>query len=97
MSLLACFSMPRPVNIAGRTSSVTNAFVNGVIPTRRPTEQDVEEVLRILELNAVDLRCSYCGDRATEWDHLRPLISAKRPTGYISEIANLVPACSKCN
>jgi 5-methylcytosine-specific restriction endonuclease McrA len=89
--------MPRPVKITGRTSSVTNAFVNGIIPTRQPTEQEVTEVLRMLELSADDLRCCYCGDRATEWDRLRPLIAAKRPTGYISEIANLVPACGKCN
>ncbi len=95
--VLACFSMPRPVKITGRTSSVTNAFVNGVIPTRWPVEEEIAEVLGILELNADDLRCCYCGDRATEWDHLRPLIAAKRPTGYISEIANLVPACGKCN
>jgi len=97
MGFLACFSMPRPVKITGRTSSVTNAFVNGVIPTRWPVEEEIAEVLGILELNADDLRCCYCGDRATEWDHLRPLIAAKRPTGYISEIANLVPACGKCN
>ena len=89
--------MPRSVKITGRTSSITNAFVNGVIPTRRPAEHEVAEALRILELSADDLRCCYCGDRSTEWDHFRPLISAKRQTGYISEIANLVPACGKCN
>jgi len=97
MGVLTCFSMPRPVRISGRTSSITNAFVNGVIPCRRPTEHEVAEALRILELSADDLRCAYCGDRSTEWDHLRPLIAARRPTGYMSEIANLVPACGKCN
>jgi hypothetical protein len=44
-----------------------------------------------------DVRCAYCGDRATEWDHLRPLVVKRRPTGYVSEIANLVPSCGKCN
>jgi len=38
------------------------------------------------------LQCSYCGTPATEWDHLRPLVMNKKPTGYISEIHNLVPA-----
>src|SRR6266576_2617999 len=33
----------------------------------------------------------------SEWDHVRPLVVNRRPTGYISEIANLVPACAKCN
>lgn len=41
--------------------------------------------------------CAYCGDAATEWGHFRPLVIAQQPTGYISEIHNLVPACGKCN
>ena len=44
-----------------------------------------------------DVRCAYCGDKSTEWDHLRPIITGQKPTGYITEIANLVPACGKCN
>lgn len=89
--------MPKSVKITGRTSSVTNAFVNGVVPCIPPSEAEVQEVLNILELRADDLRCAYCGDASTEWDHLRPLIAGKRPTGYITEISNLVPACGKCN
>jgi hypothetical protein len=42
-------------------------------------------------------QCAYCGDKMTEWDHLRPLVIKHRPTGFISEIANLVPSCGKCN
>ena len=34
---------------------------------------------------------------ATEWDHLRPIVKDKRPTGQISNIYNLVPSCGKCN
>lgn len=41
--------------------------------------------------------CAYCGNPYTEWDHFYPLIKDKKPTGYISEIHNLVPACGKCN
>jgi len=44
-----------------------------------------------------DIRCAYCGDKSTEWDHLRPIIENQEPTGFITEIANLVPACGKCN
>ena len=44
-----------------------------------------------------DVRCVYCGDISTEWDHLNPLVKDKKPTGYVSELANLVPACGKCN
>src|ERR1700761_377168 len=97
MSVLSCFRMPTPVKITGRTSTITNSFVNGIVPYVYPTEEEVAEALDILGLDADDLRCAYCGDRSTEWDHLRPLVTGKRPTGYIGEIANLVPSCSKCN
>ena len=97
MSALSCFAMPNPVKITGRSSSITNSFVNSLIPLVPPTEAEVAEALAILGLSWSDLRCAYCGNAATEWDHLRPLVRAKRPTGFISEIANLVPACGKCN
>lgn len=97
MSVLACFKMPKPVTITGRSSSITNSFANAIIPVIAPSEEEVAEALSILGLDADDLRCAYCGDPFIEWDHLRPLIVDQRPTGYISEIANLVPACGKCN
>ncbi|MGG3562124.1 HNH endonuclease signature motif containing protein [Neobacillus rhizosphaerae] len=96
-SLLKAFKMPKQVNIAARSSSITNSFVNGIIPYIFPTELEVKKALEILALNAEDLRCAYCGDKSTEWDHLRPIVKNKKPTGYISDIYNLVPACGKCN
>lgn len=91
------FNMPNPVTIMGRSSSITNSFTNGIIPTIKPTDTEIESALRVLEQNEDDVRCVYCGDKKTEWDHLHPLIIGKKPTGYITEIANLVPACEKCN
>jgi hypothetical protein len=41
--------------------------------------------------------CFYCGDTASEWDHLRPVVRDRRPTGYITEIPNLSQAVEKCN
>lgn len=93
---LSWFAMPKPVRITGRSSSITNSFVNGVIPVVMPTEPQVREALEILGL-LDHVSCIYCGDTSTEWDHLRPLVEKQRPTGYISEIHNLVPACGKCN
>lgn len=89
--------MPTPVSILARASSITNSFINAIIPVVVPSQVDIEEALRILAMDPTDVRCAYCGDRSTEWDHLRPLVVDQRPTGYISEIANLVPACGKCN
>ncbi|MEH7226658.1 HNH endonuclease [Bacillus sp. JJ1566] len=90
------FRMPTPVKITGRSSSITNAFVNGIIPCIEPTEIEIKEVLSILGMTD-SIRCSYCGDHYSEWDHFRPLIQNRRPTGFISEINNLVPSCGKCN
>lgn len=95
--LAAAFWMPSFQTMVSRKSSITNAFVNSVIPVRPPTIEEVEQALAILEMEPHDVRCAYCGDKASEWDHLRPLVLRRRPTGFISEIANLVPACGKCN
>lgn len=95
--LIAAFQMPSVQTMVSRKSSITNAFVSAIIPVIVPTHDEIEEALRILGMEPSDVRCAYCGDKASEWDHLRPLVVKRRPTGYISEIANLVPACGKCN
>lgn len=91
------FRMPTPVKITGRTSSITNAFVNGIIPVIEPTEEEIESALETLGMDKDHIVCAYCGNPYTEWDHFHPLIKDKMPTGYISEIHNLIPACGKCN
>lgn len=95
--LLAAFQMPAVASMVSRKSSITNAFVNTLIPQITPSLEEIEQALAILGIVITDVRCAYCGDKMTEWDHLRPLVVKMRPTGYISEIANLVPACGKCN
>jgi hypothetical protein len=95
--LIAAFQMPSVQTMVSRKSSITNAFVSAIIPVVPPTHEEIEQALAILEIDPNDVRCVYCGNVSTEWDHLRPLVVNRRPTGYISEIANLVPACGKCN
>lgn len=90
------FAMPKAVRITGRSSSITNSFVNGIVPIIKPTDAEIDEALAVLGMTE-KVVCAYCGDTATEWDHLRPLVEAQRPTGFIHEIHNLVPACGKCN
>lgn len=90
------FAMPKAVRITGRSSSITNSFVNGIVPIIKPTDAEIDEALAVLGMTDAVV-CAYCGDSATEWDHLRPLVENQRPTGYIHEIHNLVPACGKCN
>lgn len=91
------FQMPTSVTITGRSSSITNAFVSAIIPVVFPTEAEVTEALAMLGMSPADVRCAYCGDLSTEWDHLRPLVINQKPTGFVSELANLVPSCGKCN
>jgi hypothetical protein len=95
--LMAAFQMPSVQTMVSRKSSITNAFVSAIIPVIVPTHDEIEEALRILGTEPHDVQCAYCGDKASEWDHLRPLVLDRRPTGYVSEIANLVPSCGKCN
>jgi 5-methylcytosine-specific restriction endonuclease McrA len=95
--LKSAFQMPSVQTMVSRKSSITNAFVCAIVPVDEPSVEDIEEALRILAMSPNDLRCAYCGDRSTEWDHLRPLVKNRLPTGFMSEIGNLVPACGKCN
>jgi hypothetical protein len=89
--------LPAKMSVNGRSSSITNAFINAIIPIIEPTEAEELEALKILNISPDNICCAYCGDKATEWDHLRAIIDKQEPTGYITEIANLVPACGKCN
>ena len=92
------FKMPSVANLKGRTSSVTNAFVIGVIPSIKPTEQEIKSVLDTLDMSPDNMRCAYCGATGKViWDHFRPIVKDKRPTGFISEIYNLIPSCNACN
>ena len=96
-ALAAAFQMPSFQTMVSRKSSVTNAAVNSVIPAITPTPDQIEKALAILGMLVTDVRCALLRRSVNQWDHLRPLVINRRPTGYISEIANLVPACGKCN
>lgn len=96
-ALKRCFRLPPAQTMVARTSTITNAFVSALIPRIQPKTEEIEEALKILALDPLNLQCAYCGSPYDTWDHLRPLVTDKKPTGYITEIANLVPACSRCN
>jgi hypothetical protein len=85
------------LKITSRTSSVTNSFVQAIMPPFELSQDEQCEALLHLGMTPEDLHCVYCGAATTDWDHLRPLVKKKRPTGYISETRNLVPSCGPCN
>lgn len=95
--LRRAFRMPAVQSMTSRKTSITNAFVSTIIPIVQPTDEEIAEALSILGMTAETISCVYCGDKCNAWDHLQPLVVKRRPTGYISEIANLVPACQPCN
>jgi 5-methylcytosine-specific restriction endonuclease McrA len=83
--------------MVARKSTLTNAFVSALIPSFNATAEEIDEALRLLSLDPFNLQCSYCGAPYHTWDHLRPLVTKCKPTGYVTEIANIVPSCSPCN
>ena len=96
--LASAFKMPSVPTMVSRKSSITNAFVNSVIPAipAKPSRTSSKpSPYSAWSRPMYDVRIAAI--KATEWDHMRPLVLNHRPTGYISEIANLVPACGKCN
>jgi hypothetical protein len=96
-ALRSAFRMPAPQTMRTRKTSITNAFVSAIIPVVPPTDTEILEALKILGMTPETVHCIYCGDKCNAWDHLRPIVENRRPTGFISEIANLVPACQPCN
>jgi hypothetical protein len=86
-----------PLKITSRTSSITNSFVQAIIPSMPATEEELNEGLAILGMASDKLSCVYCGDPATDWDHLRPLVRDRMPTGFIDDVHNRVPSCNRCN
>jgi len=91
------FKLPGCDRIDGRSSAITAAFLKAITPVVHPTAAEVDEALQLLGMVRGRCRCAYCGDACTEWDHLRPVVVGRLPSGYITEIANLVPSCGKCN
>lgn len=94
---IGAFKIPNKATITARTSSLTNSFIASIMPYVKPSLEDFAKALKILQMEENGLTCVYCGGKHTEWDHLRPFVEKKRPTGYYTTMFNLVPACGKCN
>ena len=58
------FKMPKATTIMARTSSITNSFVNGIIPCIAPAEEEIKRVLNILrrsgKLNFAAKQLHFC-------------------------------------
>ena len=97
MPLHPDFKLPGRGKLTSRKSTLTGMFYVSIAPVFKPTHAEVDRALRILGMKRGECSCAYCGKPHTEWDHLRPLVKDREPTGYVTEIGNLVPSCAKCN
>ena len=90
------YKMPSNQNLSSRSSTISNAFAISVTPCIKPDESELEGYYEALGIK--EGQCAYCvvGD-GNGRDHLKPLVKDGMPTGYITDIRNLVPCCQKCN
>jgi hypothetical protein len=83
--------------VKNRTSTIARAMAC-TLTHRIPCSPDVEKKwVDILCPEGKELKCAYCGAKATHLDHLHPLIEGVLPTGYGTDPGNLVPCCKDCN
>lgn len=87
------FKYPAADTISGRSSTICRSMAC-TLTERVACSPEVEQSWAGF---FKEKKCAYCGDAATHLDHLYPLIENRRPTGYGTEPANLVPCCGKCN
>ncbi len=91
------FKEPKKIAITDCMTMIRRAFSSQIIPNAKINEVELVANLKTLGMTKDSIKCAYCGDVSTEWDHFMPLVEEKKPTGYITEINNLVPSCGKCN
>ncbi len=90
-------SIPSEVKITGRITTIRGAFIKAIIPEVPFTNEEVKQWSNKLMIDTTNPRCSYCGGKASELDHFFAAVKDKRPTGYVTDLYNLVPSCGKCN
>lgn len=87
--------MPAKSDLKGRSSTISNAFAISITPYIRPTDEELQEYYSQLGID--EGQCAYCLGVGNGRDHLKPLVANGMPTGYITDIHNLVPCCQRCN
>ena len=89
------FKLPAKANLKGRSSTISNAFAISITPYIYPSMEEIENFYE--QLSIKEGQCAYCLGDANSMVHLKPLVTDGLPTGYITDIHNLVPCCSACN
>ena len=82
------YKMPTKSTLRSRSSTISNAFAISVTPFIKPSDVEISNSLKLLEVN--ENQCAYCLREGLSKDHLKPLVKKGMPTGYITSIQNLV-------
>lgn len=96
---------PQADKISTRRSTVARSMASTLMPRIKINEDDDEDIIAkwMKYLYGDNVRnpisCVYCGSspEKLELDHLFPLIRNQQPSGYCTELVNLVPCCRECN
>jgi 5-methylcytosine-specific restriction endonuclease McrA len=94
---IAGIQMPAQMTADRQRTGIRRAFINTVVPELEPIGGQEKDWAAKLQLNLNAVQCVYCGDEAKQLDHFRKLTENELPTGYITDIFNLVPCCGTCN
>ncbi len=89
------FKMPGQANLRNRSSTINNAFAIAITPYLPPSSDNLGWYYD--ELKISPRQCGYCLQASDSVDHIMPLVRKGLPTGYITDIYNLIPCCSTCN
>ena len=90
--------MPKHTKLNTRTSTINNSFAMSIIPYKKETDQAKLKAY-YEELEIEEGQCAYCMRKgeAKTGDHLHPLTKDKLPSGYLTDINNIIPCCKDCN
>ena len=92
------FKLPNAPNFNGRKSTFAKALSDGIAPRIRPTREEFCNYKTYFKQGiSKQFSCAYCGSDYDYLEHFRPLVVKSRPTGYGSDVYNLVPSCGNCN
>ncbi|WP_293035783.1 HNH endonuclease [Paraburkholderia sp.] len=90
------FKMPGRDTLHTRQTTINMAFAKSLTPVLKPTQVELDVALALLGMED-GIKCSYCGGAYQTWDHFQAATQQSKPSGFIDEIDNLVPCCSRCN
>ena len=93
---MSTFRMPTKSDLKSRTSTISNAFVISITPWISPNDEEITGFYEKFKVS--EGQCAYCLQHgANSVDHYRGLVINSEPSGYTTDIGNLVPCCPKCN